>query len=481
MSSLEALNQILLPLAKWWMLASVALFLSGRSRNTSAATLHAILLFVLFSLCCLPWVQYVSAAVQIKLVPESLARISLPENWVKGFILGYGLIVAVIWMKFLWHLYKLRGLGNGSGPQASAQQWHLLQELQARMGIRRPVKLVCNEHINTPLTYGWWNPMIVLPQSSLHWDIHRLRRFLLHELTHVRRNDWLIKVFTRTLVSAFWILPSAWAMLKKIEWLAELACDDAVIRAEGARADYADDLLEMTAYGHSSEGAVALIEDYGHYDRIAAVLDGGRVRTSDPIKFWPYALVFTGMLLLLAVVRFGVATRPNASSFILMPLVVVTASESEPTAALPVVPSFPEKIPAEDIPFSELRLQVDALPEINAELESLAVAADFSSVIVKVEATHLKPLYMPLPEYPRRALKKNIEGRVTAEFDVLPDGSVHGVRILAAEPAKYFDQAVMAALKQYRYSPQPGVVKGLTEVFEFRLLEDAHSIPAAKK
>jgi bla regulator protein blaR1 len=485
MLNLDVVNLVVLMLAKWWTLAALTLMLVAHSRNTSASTLHAILLFALLALCCLPWLQQITPTVNIKILPAHFAQSSQQPGLFIGFALAYAAVVAGFWANLFWQLYKLRQLNKCAENFVIPRHTHLLRKLRQSLGISRPITLIYSEGVSTPLTFGWLAPIIVLPSVSQHWGTDRLRRFLLHELAHVRRGDWLSKILARLLVSALWILPSAWILLQKIEWFAELACDDAVIRAErGGRAEYADDLLEMTACGHISNGAMALIEKHGHYERIATVLDGGRVRTSDCVKFWPYAAVFCAVLLLLASVRLAPATQLPVSPYKWIPLVVATTEMESVTQILTQTPARPQKLSLEDIPAAlpQPHLEMPVIENAILEREPLTPHIDVPAAIIAVDiATQLKPLHMPLPEYPERALKKNIQGRVVAEFDVLPDGRVQGVTIVAAEPARYFDQVVKAALTQYRYPPQPGVITGMTEVFEFKLLEDAHSIPAAKK
>lgn len=66
----------------------------------------------------------------------------------------------------------------------------------------------------------------------------------------------------------------------------------------------------------------------------------------------------------------------------------------------------------------------------------------------------LRALDRPTPLYPAEALRDGIrQGRVQASFVVNPDGSVSGVRIANAAPARVFDRAVRTALAQWRFAP----------------------------
>lgn len=61
-------------------------------------------------------------------------------------------------------------------------------------------------------------------------------------------------------------------------------------------------------------------------------------------------------------------------------------------------------------------------------------------------------------EYPRRALKRNIEGHVTVKFDVTKTGDVANIEIVESEPQGYFEDAVIEAVEKYKF--QPRIVNG---------------------
>lgn len=62
------------------------------------------------------------------------------------------------------------------------------------------------------------------------------------------------------------------------------------------------------------------------------------------------------------------------------------------------------------------------------------------------------------PVYPYRARQRNISGEVKVKLLVQADGSVGSVEILAARPAGIFEDAVMKAVPQWRFSP--GTIDG---------------------
>ncbi|HQR10541.1 MAG TPA: energy transducer TonB [Casimicrobiaceae bacterium] len=59
------------------------------------------------------------------------------------------------------------------------------------------------------------------------------------------------------------------------------------------------------------------------------------------------------------------------------------------------------------------------------------------------------------PEFPRAAQKDNIaRGRVVARMNIDEQGNVTEVTIFSAEPQRYFDRAVITALKTWKFAPE---------------------------
>lgn len=81
-------------------------------------------------------------------------------------------------------------------------------------------------------------------------------------------------------------------------------------------------------------------------------------------------------------------------------------------------------------------------------------------------------LSAPSPRYPLAALRRRIEGSVTVEFVVQPDGSVSSPRVLKADPAGLFDEAALAAAARWRFERLPAAVT-TARIVQFRLGDGA--------
>lgn len=63
------------------------------------------------------------------------------------------------------------------------------------------------------------------------------------------------------------------------------------------------------------------------------------------------------------------------------------------------------------------------------------------------------PIVRVNPNYPRAAVENQVEGFVTAEFTITPDGSVADIVVLNSEPADVFNQVATDALAKWRFKP----------------------------
>ncbi len=64
------------------------------------------------------------------------------------------------------------------------------------------------------------------------------------------------------------------------------------------------------------------------------------------------------------------------------------------------------------------------------------------------------PLTQVPPLYPRRAARLQIEGFVTIEFTITPDGSVIEPVVVESEPRNVFDRAALQAIVQWKFEPR---------------------------
>ncbi|GAB3726275.1 hypothetical protein GCM10028862_01360 [Luteimonas pelagia] len=118
--------------------------------------------------------------------------------------------------------------------------------LALRLGIRRPVPLRLARDGDTPMTVGWWRPVVLLPVAvAARLPVDLVEALLAHELAHVRRHDYLVNLLQGAAESLLFYHPVTWWLSRVIRVERELVADDLAADAIGDRRRLAIALSEL--------------------------------------------------------------------------------------------------------------------------------------------------------------------------------------------------------------------------------------------
>ncbi len=161
-------------------------------------------------------------------------------TWV--WIAGCGICV----LYFLWIHIRAR----------LQYRFALPEEAPAYLGKIRLKRL---DTISSPLVYGFFRPVILLPSGFPKKDSPEYEQVLYHEMTHVRSGDLWIKLLMLVITCVHWFNPCVWLMLHLLSQDLELRCDARVIRKLGGKKKYAMALVqaEIGKTQHFAEAAFA--------------------------------------------------------------------------------------------------------------------------------------------------------------------------------------------------------------------------------
>jgi beta-lactamase regulating signal transducer with metallopeptidase domain len=121
----------------------------------------------------------------------------------------------------------------------------LFQALAERLHVGRS-RLLLLPGLESPATFGWIRPTILLPDACLEQEHSELESILLHELHHVRRWDFVWNGFAVVSRALLFFHPAAWYAVRRIQFDRELACDLAVVSASPKqRVNYAECLVRF--------------------------------------------------------------------------------------------------------------------------------------------------------------------------------------------------------------------------------------------
>jgi len=177
----------------------------------------------------------------------------------------YLLCIFVLFVKFCLFI-RQAGQLQTKGISKMPVDWRLyVKNTAAQLGITRRVEVVISSMIDTPQVVGFLKPLILVPLACLsHLTIAQLEAVLLHELVHIKRNDYLTNIFLATAEILFFFNPFVKQLTAAARKEREYSCDDMVIQFRHQPHNYATALLVLEQNRKHLAFAPAGIAANGH-------------------------------------------------------------------------------------------------------------------------------------------------------------------------------------------------------------------------
>lgn len=202
--------------------------------------------------------EFVLANFNQYITENSSLRITIHEiiaiSWVVGVILFFS--------KFLiGNLYLMRVRMNGLVMEDKFT--HLIHHLSLKLGITEKVRLLLSKRISIPLIIGFLKPTILMPASYfMHLTPVQLESIIIHELVHIRRQDYLVNQLQSLIECIMFFNPFVWILSRQIRKYREFYCDDMVLSQVEDKKDYLKALYEVAKLsGMTDHTSVALFNN----------------------------------------------------------------------------------------------------------------------------------------------------------------------------------------------------------------------------
>jgi D-alanyl-D-alanine endopeptidase (penicillin-binding protein 7) len=122
-----------------------------------------------------------------------------------------------------------------------------LDTLALRMGLRRHVPLKLHAALSSPITVGFWRPVVLLPAALLSgMPVAMLEALLAHELAHVRRWDYLLNLLQSLVEALLFFHPVVWWLSARMRVEREQVADELAAQVLGDPRDLALALRELS-------------------------------------------------------------------------------------------------------------------------------------------------------------------------------------------------------------------------------------------
>ncbi|MES3007973.1 MAG: M56 family metallopeptidase [Pseudomonadota bacterium] len=141
--------------------------------------------------------------------------------------------------------------------------------------ISREVSIKKSSAISSPFSFGLLRPCVILPTTYSQWSDSVLEDVLVHELSHIKRLDWVSMPLCQVVLCVYWFNPLVWLAVRKVDEEAENSCDAAVIYCGKSNTEYAENLLLVARECRDQRRLLAqMMVDRKHlYNRITTILE----------------------------------------------------------------------------------------------------------------------------------------------------------------------------------------------------------------
>ncbi len=157
---------------------------------------------------------------EIELAPEK--RVRLMDLFAYIWLAGAGIFILAAAVSYTVFLIKRR---KGS---LNVEDNAILEQVKNELKIKRRIRVRTSPEVKSPMLAGALFPVVYMPMTSLT-DV-QMRMVFLHELTHYKRGDLLIKWFSLFVNALHWFNPMAYLFAANVNESCEIACDMAVTR-----------------------------------------------------------------------------------------------------------------------------------------------------------------------------------------------------------------------------------------------------------
>lgn len=160
------------------------------------------------------------------------------------------LLLLIIFCSRWTSAYRHTSFIRSSGLEKPGVEWRLFTDKSAmHIGIHKKIRIWFSKHVDVPATIGYLKPVILIPIASLNQlSVEQLEAIILHELAHIKRNDYLLNLFVSIIETFLFFNPFVVLLAKVLKRERENFCDDFVIQYQYDRHSYASALLSIERY-----------------------------------------------------------------------------------------------------------------------------------------------------------------------------------------------------------------------------------------
>lgn len=242
-------DSVMIPLLLWTIVAGLLLIIAARKTDSISPSLHyhgriGLIIALPVGMAGSWLINYlsvmgsVSAPLKFYIIQNPLPAnlsVEVSNNFLLDPIFWMGLIGIALVAGFVIHIYKILkeviqlNNYNKNFQFSRLNKYDDFTELKSVTQVdSRRILLAFSKKVLSAFTYGWLHPKIVIP-SFLKNNKQKIKMVLHHELTHIKRGDFLLNAFIVWIKAFFWFHPLVHYLFNDILEYREILCDTEVL------------------------------------------------------------------------------------------------------------------------------------------------------------------------------------------------------------------------------------------------------------
>ena len=160
----------------------------------------------------------------------------------------------------IYNVFLLSDLHETPSPELE----NIFQRTKDELRIKKPVKLICSQLCDSPMTIGVFKSTILFPTSDkLNLGENDNKYILKHELVHIKNKDLLLKFLSLAALAIHWYNPICYLLYFELRNICEIKCDYDIIKGtdDTQRQRYSHLIIDLASAsgGKQDEFAVGLV------------------------------------------------------------------------------------------------------------------------------------------------------------------------------------------------------------------------------
>ncbi len=182
------------------------------------------------------------------ILPQLIHWMAKGELLLPYISMAYLFLMIVLCVRWMMGYQKTQ-LIRSNGLQKMPAEWRLfVKKIALQLSIKKEVRIFLSNTITSPLTIGFWKPVILIPVASInHLSTDQLEAVLLHELAHIKRYDYVVNIILSVVEISLFFNPFTQLLSKSIHKERENSCDDWVLQFKYDATVYAQALLRIAS------------------------------------------------------------------------------------------------------------------------------------------------------------------------------------------------------------------------------------------